>query len=37
MIADDEIAKTMNDLPESLKPIVKGVVRLPHFYRNASW
>merc|ERR1712146_265519 len=24
VIADDEIAKTMNDLPESLKPIVKG-------------
>src|SRR5690554_3565984 len=24
VIADDEIAKTMNDLPDSLKPIVKG-------------
>ncbi len=24
VIADDEIAKTMNDLPESLKPLVKG-------------
>lgn len=24
VIADDEIAKTMNDLPESLKPVVKG-------------
>src|SRR5690554_2717473 len=24
VIADDEIAKNMNDLPESLKPIVKG-------------
>jgi len=24
VISDDEIAKTMNDLPESLKPIVKG-------------
>ena len=24
VIADDEIAKTMNDLPDSLKPVVKG-------------
>jgi len=24
IIADDDIAKTMNDLPESLKPVVKG-------------
>ena len=24
LIADDSIAKNMNDLPESLKPIVKG-------------
>jgi F-type H+-transporting ATPase subunit alpha len=26
VIADDGIAKNMNDLPDSLKPIVKGVV-----------
>jgi hypothetical protein len=36
MIADDEIAKTMNDLPEKRSLSLK-VGRLPHFYRNASW
>jgi F-type H+-transporting ATPase subunit alpha len=36
---DDGIAKNMNDLPDSLKPIVKGGGSLTAFtnHRNTGW
>jgi F-type H+-transporting ATPase subunit alpha len=38
VIADDGIAKNMNDLPDSLKPIVKGGGSLNFTnHRNTGW